>query len=339
MKISFIIPAYNVQSVVCYCLKSILPLLYSGHELVLIDDGSTDGTAQTVHDFIKAENVQNAIVISQANAGQSAARNKGVQVATGDYIWFIDADDYIDISEARQVIALAERAIASGRSIDAVVFGLQLNQRNRITSNPILQDAYYNTGINYFCESNINGTFRTYPVNKLFRTALVRDLNLAFPCGRIYEDMQWNLQYFLQCGQVLQLALNPYHYVLNNANSSTCPTRIQKRDFQALTAVEEATNWFKEQGLRTKTAETAFQILIFTFLSSCLLKKYIPLSFSHPETIEYVRQTMQHPLFRKAVRHCVLHPSIGLRRWGMALCICFSPRLSRHIIYRMIKQS
>lgn len=337
MKISFIIPAYNVQPFVCHCLRSILPFLHDGHELVLIDDGSTDGTLQTVRDFIITENVQNAIVFSQANAGQSAARNKGVQMATGDYIWFIDADDYVDTSEARQVIASSERTIANGQSIDAVVFGLKLDKGGKIIPNPLLQDTYYSTGTDYFCQSNINGTFRTYPVNKLFRTSLVRELNLTFPCGRIYEDMQWNLQYFLQCGQVLQLALNPYHYVLYNANSSTCPIRIQERDFQALTAVEEATAWF-QQGAQTKSVNSAFQILIFTFLSSCLLKKYIPLSFSHPETIEYVQRTMQHPLFRKAVRHCALHPSIGLRRWGMALCICFSPRLSRHIIYRMIKR-
>lgn len=336
MKVSFIIPAYNVQPVVCCCLKSILPLLLDGHELILIDDGSTDETAQTVRDFIAAENVPNAIVLSQANAGQSTARNKGIQMATGDYIWFIDADDYVDTSEAQQVIAFAERAIANEQQMDAVVFGLKLDKGQTSVPNPILQDTEYETGLNYFRQSNINGTFRTYPVNKLFRTVLVRKLNLTFPCGRIYEDMQWNVQYFLQCERVLQLALNPYHYVIHNTNSSTCPTHIQERDFQALTAVEEATAWFQGQGAQTRTVEEAFHVLVFTFLSSCLLRKYIPLSFSHPEAIEYVRRTMQHPLFRKAVRHCVQHPSIGLRRWGMVLCIYCSPRLSRHIIYRMM---
>ncbi|MDE5998471.1 MAG: glycosyltransferase [Bacteroidaceae bacterium] len=336
MKVTFIIPAYNVQPVVRRCLQSILPLLHDGHELILIDDGSTDKTAQIVHDFIATEQVPNALVLSQSNAGQSAARNKGIQMATGDYIWFIDADDYVDTSEAQQVIALANQAITSGKQIDAVVFGLKLEKRQTSIPNPILQDVEYDTGLNYFRQSNINGTFRTYPVNKLFRTALVRKLNLTFPCGRIYEDMQWNVQYVLQCERVLQLPLNPYHYVLHNTNSSTCPTRIQERDFQALTAVEEATIWFQKQDAQTKFVKEAFHVLVFTFLSSCLLRKYIPLSFSHPEAIEYVRQTMLHPLFRKAVRHCVQHPSIGLRRWGMALCIYCSPRLSRHIIYRMM---
>ncbi len=189
MKVSFIIPAYNVQSVVCCCLKSILPLLHDGHELVLIDDGSTDKTAEIVHDFIATENVPNAIVLSQTNAGQSAARNKGIQMATGNYIWFIDADDYVDTSEAQKVIAFADHAITSGKQIDAVVFGLKLDKEQTSVPYPILQNVEYETGINYFRQSNINGTFRTYPVNKLFRTALVRQLNLTFPCGRFYEDI------------------------------------------------------------------------------------------------------------------------------------------------------
>lgn len=336
MRISIIIPAYNMQSVVCRCLRSILPLLHDGHELVLIDDGSTDETVRTVHDFIAKENVSNAIVLSQANAGQSVARNNGVQIATGDYIWFIDADDFVNTSEAQQVIKLTEQAAASGRQVDAAVFGLMMDKEQTSVPNSILQNDDYDTGIDYFRQSNVKGTFRTYPVNKLFRTALVRELNLTFPRGRIYEDMQWNLQYFLQCGRVIQLALNPYHYVLDNANSSTCASRIQERDLQAITSAEEANIWFQSQDTHIKSAMSAFQILLFTFLSSCLLRKYIPLSFSYPEAIEYVRSTMLHPLFRKAALHCALHPSIGLRRWGMAMCICISPRLSRHIIYRMI---
>ena len=351
VKVSFIIPAFNVRQLVGRCLTTLLPLLREGHELVFVDDGSSDDTLQTVRAFVEAEQLPCAKVLTQSNRGQGAARNRGIAVASGDYIWFVDADDFVDTAEARQVIADCTTAVDGGVTADAVVFGLWLDDGQLSMPSPILRQRSYATGTDYFRESNREGTFRTFPVNKLFRVAKVRELQAAFAEGRIYEDLQFNLEFFVQCGRVLQLPLNPYHYVLGNADSSTNASRIQERDFQALTAAEDATAWLSDRVLVMHDAhahdgsaakpvtvgDISFQTLLFSFLSSCLLRKYIPLSYMHPEARAFVERTMHHHLFRKAVRHCATHPSIGLRRWGMALCIWLSPRMSRHIINRMMR--
>ena len=95
MKLSIIIPAYNVEKYIDICLESITKqdLPYSDYEIIIINDGSTDSTLRHIQEYtIKFSNL---VIINQTNQGQSVARNIGVQVAHGEYIWFIDADDYI----------------------------------------------------------------------------------------------------------------------------------------------------------------------------------------------------------------------------------------------------
>lgn len=329
MKISFIIPAFNAERYIATCLNSLKPFLALGHQLVLVDDGSTDSTTEIAKEVLKEE--ENAIILQQTNQGQSVARNRGLQQATGDYIWFIDADDYIDEEAGRVVVEAAE-----SQEFDAIVFGLKLEEGGQSVPSPVLQRRTYPDGIDYFRKSNMQATFRTYPVNKLFRRSLILEHDIRFPEGRIYEDMQFNLAFFLHAGQVLELPANPYHYVLSNPASSTNKNLIQKRDLAALTSVEEATEMLDSGKYKLSPSDLAFQVLVYTFLSSCLLKKYIPLSFSDKEALEFVQQTMKHPLFKGAVRRCAQHPSIGLKRWAMALCLWLSPRLSRYLINWMI---
>ena len=367
MKVTFIIPAYNVEAFLPRCLQSLASLLNDGHEAVLVDDGSTDATRAVAEAFATAH--PQLRVVSQANSGQSAARNRALGMATGDYVFYVDADDYLDTAEARSVIAECRAAAESGQTPDAIVFGMQLHQADGTTSATPLPRRDFATGTDYFRQANRDATFRTFPWNKLFRRQCLTDWAIAFPEGRIYEDMQFNLQFFAQCRRVVQLTQCPYNYVLYNPNSSTSATRIQQRDFQALVAVEEATAWLDAFSTRSRrqagnskqsspgssqhssditsqhssditsllsSDDTAFQVLVFSFISSCLLRKYIPLSFHHAEARPYVDRTMAHPLFRRAAHHCALRPNLGLRRWGMALAITLSPSLSRHLIYRLM---
>lgn len=93
MKISFIIPAYNVENFIAKCLSSILRQPFDDFELIVIDDGSTDRTAQILQDFQRLD--ARVKVFTQANSGQGAARNFGLTVAKGEYIWFVDSDDWL----------------------------------------------------------------------------------------------------------------------------------------------------------------------------------------------------------------------------------------------------
>lgn len=93
-KISIIIPVYNVEKYLPKCIKSVLNQSFCDFELILIDDGSKDSSGQICDDYAKRDS--RIIVIHKENAGVSTARNEGIKIASGDYIGFIDSDDYIE---------------------------------------------------------------------------------------------------------------------------------------------------------------------------------------------------------------------------------------------------
>ena len=93
-KISIIIPVYNVEKYIDECLKSIQGQTYTNWEAIIVDDGSTDLSGKICDQY--ADKDERFIVIHQKNARIAAARNKGLDVATGDFITFIDSDDFIE---------------------------------------------------------------------------------------------------------------------------------------------------------------------------------------------------------------------------------------------------
>lgn len=93
MKFSIILPIYNVEAYLRDCVDSILQQTFTDYELILVDDGSKDGSPAICDEYAKKDN--RIKVVHQQNAGQSAARNKGLSIAAGDYVVFIDSDDFV----------------------------------------------------------------------------------------------------------------------------------------------------------------------------------------------------------------------------------------------------
>ena len=93
-KISVIVPVYRVEKYLRRCIESIINQDYSNLEIILVDDGSDDSSPQICDYYEKIDS--RIIVIHQRNGGLSCARNRGLEVATGDYIGFVDSDDYIE---------------------------------------------------------------------------------------------------------------------------------------------------------------------------------------------------------------------------------------------------
>ena len=105
-KISIIVPVYKVESYLSRCIDSILAQTYQNFELILIDDGSPDCCGEICDNYAKKDD--RIIIIHKPNGGLSSARNVGLDLATGDYIGFVDSDDYISINMYSDMIKLLE---------------------------------------------------------------------------------------------------------------------------------------------------------------------------------------------------------------------------------------
>lgn len=91
--VSVIIPAYNASKTIVSCIKSVVNQTYKHYEIIVVDDGSKDDTLVLINDYVEQNNITNLIVITQENSGPSTARNRGIQLSTGDFIAFLDSDD------------------------------------------------------------------------------------------------------------------------------------------------------------------------------------------------------------------------------------------------------
>lgn len=209
--ISIILPVYNVKPYLKRCLDSLLKQSHSRFELIIINDGSTDGSALVLEEY--AQKDRRIRLIHQENAGVSAARNAGLDVANGDYITFVDGDDFVDENYLKD---LFEAAVASNSDIAATNFSSFNEERQSF--------LFYQNSSNYFqkvysvqewfdlegeAKNNMHLTFTFSPL-KLFKRDLFGDIR--YPVGRLREDDATIYKLYLKANQIHFTNTGPYYY-------------------------------------------------------------------------------------------------------------------------------
>jgi len=219
--ISVIIPVYNVEKYLENCLESVINQTLSEIEIICINDGSTDNSLQILKDF--AQNDKRIKIINKGNSGQGAARNIGMQYATGQYISFIDSDDWIELNMYEKLYENAKNL-----NSDIVMCPIRLFDESTIEFN--YDDPYYNLG--YFNESYENRVFNhietkhfffnisVTPVNKLYKSNFLYEINAKFPENLIFEDNPFFYYIYLNARKVSLVRDFLYTYRVNRFNST-----------------------------------------------------------------------------------------------------------------------
>lgn len=205
--VSVIIPVYNVENYFPRCMKSVIAQTYSNYEVVLIDDGSTDDSGNMC-DKYSAE-YDNIRVIHQNNQGLSAARNNGVSVARGDYICFVDSDDYISIDYIEKMVTAIELYKA-----DIAVIKIC-----SISDQTVIPVEYKDDYIEYqlmdtqtALEKMLYGRlFGVSACAKLYRKETVE--KYLYPVGVYYEDLGVTYKIIGECSKVIYVDSAAYFYV------------------------------------------------------------------------------------------------------------------------------
>lgn len=179
-KVSIIIPVYRVENYLPECLDSIDKQTYRDFELILVDDGSPDSCGEMCEEYAKTR--PNTKVIHQANAGLSAARNEGVKVATGDYIAFVDSDDYVSPDYIEYLVYLAEKHNVEVAIAERVLFwdGAEPVIPQKAETDRKLSPVEALTQI---CYNKIS----ICAWGKLYKRHLVE--KYPYPAGQLYEDI------------------------------------------------------------------------------------------------------------------------------------------------------
>lgn len=213
-KISIIIPVYNAEKELNKCIDSIICQTQQDIEIILVDDGSTDGSLSICQEY--AEDDCRVKVIHQKNAGVSAARNTGIGMATGRYIGFVDSDDWIEPDMFKRLLQEGKRTGADVVMCDATtVYDNGRTQTDTITqlsSNRILEKADFTPSL---LLEMAGSAWRCIYKNDRY-SAKLRKYPLAFPLGvKFSEDRIFNLYAFGQANQVCYLKESYYNRYIN----------------------------------------------------------------------------------------------------------------------------
>lgn len=292
-KISVIVPVYNAQKYLEACVESLIKQTYDNYEVILVNDGSTDQSLEICKLFEKkSEKVK---IINQQNSGVSCARNKGLEQATGQYVMFVDADDWIDQEMLSQ---LAMKVIQTEANFVMCNFIREYSTK----SEPISSGFKSSTILEHheieeqlilgFIEKkekelqHILAPFRG-PWGKLFDLALIRKHQLKFDNQLIIgEDFLFNLQYLKHCKKALIIEDFYYHYRSNESSitrkyKEACWPNIYKVTLQK---IEE---FIKENGYN-EHAKQQFSQLVIKYYLICLNNE---LRIENPHVL---RQQIQH---------------------------------------------
>lgn len=225
--VSVVIPTYNVEKYLDKCVRSVIGQSYKNLEIILVDDGSVDASAEMCDDFAEADS--RIRVIHKENQGLGMARNTGIECACGEYVCFIDSDDYIDITTVEKCV---DKILETGAQ--AALFGLvNVNENYSVIDNsvnfnlvPLHQsgdDFRANILPELISHDYSKGDAHSYPFSSctgLFSLSMIRDNNLRFLSERdiISEDSYFLFQLYSVIDAVVLLPEALYYHFVNTSS-------------------------------------------------------------------------------------------------------------------------
>lgn len=226
-KVSVIIPAYNVELFISECLTSVIGQTYQNLEIIVIDDGSTDNTLEKIRYFADLDS--RVVVVSQKNQGVSAARNKGLSLAGGEYVTFIDSDDTYNPDSIEIMVQALEEKNTDCVNVQYILREKDdANKRNNVVSTFPVKFYMFETKEEKidFLVKELSPYYVGYEVwDKLYRLDIIKRNEISFDEKNIIgEDLGFNIKFFSYANSVYCIDTCCYNYrvrpesAMNSAN-------------------------------------------------------------------------------------------------------------------------
>lgn len=278
-KVSVIVPVYNVENYLPKCLDSLLSQTLQNIEIMVVDDGSTDRSAEIIRQY--SEKYPAKIkAFTKENGGLSDARNFGIERACGDFFGFVDSDDYVSETMFEEMLSLAERHDA-----EMVICNIQKVDEHGSITQKLTQIPNMPEKIDLESNFSVFSDLSYFACNKLFRKELFT--KKRFKKGMHFEDIQLIPQLLLECKTLAQT--QKFHYQYLERTDSITKTH-NERGLDILKAVEDVEEAFESSSYFSKKKELlGFQVLqgVYSYLAY--------LAFVKNETLFY---KMSHELDR-----------------------------------------
>lgn len=261
MQFSIIIPVYNVEKFLRKCLDAIVEQKFSDYEVILIDDGSQDKSGEICD--VYAEKYEKITVYHIENHGVSHARNIGLQMAKGKYIWFIDSDDFI---ESNALYNICEE-LKKKQEPDLLVFDANVRDQENNIKQVITCDELRKQNMNFQNDRELI-YMNTALWNKIYKRQIISEKQLIFSENiTIAEDLLFNYIYILECRNVEYEKKVLYNYI--QRKNSAMQGAGRNRD--VLKAFEQLIEYYKKVNMYSNyKVEIQYLIYYHIYLTSMI---------------------------------------------------------------------
>lgn len=264
--VSIIVPVYKVEIELDRCVHSLVNQTYPNIEIILVDDGSPDTCPELCNQYAKEDN--RIKVVHKENGGLSDARNAGLKIATGDYILYVDSDDYIDLNSCERLLNAIDE-----QEVDIVV-------GNAIMEKPDGEEKMLHTatpaGIIYTAKEFIIKSIKAFQWYapawlNMYRREYLLENELYFKKGIYFEDMQMLPRVFLQANRIATIDGTFYHYVVRDNSIMTTDGRDSKKVNDSIEIYRQWLEMFKNIDDK-ELQKYLYGILVKYYISNCKVR-------------------------------------------------------------------
>lgn len=317
--VSVIIPVYKVEEYLPRCVHSVLAQSYQNIEIILVDDGSPDGCGALCDRFAAIDSrIQ---VVHKENGGISSARNAGIHIATGEYICFVDSDDWVSECFVERLVYAIESTEADLAACDFQKIDREEKIRDIEAGKPEII-----TEQKYYC-ALIEESYAGYVCNKLFRISILRQNELLLD-EKIFvgEDLVFTVEYLKYSEKVAYLKEGLYYY-FSRPDSMTSSIRLSKRHLTVLDAREAVLRTIQEENPENT------DIVISSYLSHLTKTRFLlePVKKDWEEEYQYVLQKIKE--YRTKI---LLLKQVSLKDKAKLCGMCYLPKTMGYL-YRKLK--
>lgn len=269
--VSVVIPVFNVRGYLHRCLDSVLSQTYSKLQVILVDDGSTDGSGE-ICDEIAVTDLR-VEVLHTANCGLAAARNAGMELVRGSYVVFVDSDDLLGPDHIFNLVnALSDCKDVSKSVVVTGFTPVSVGETVNVSSSSDLNPSYFSTSQAIAESVTIGGRFGAHAWGKLYPKRLFEFL--TYPVGSYYEDQFVTYKIFLAASEIVYIDSNDYLYTINRPGSISVGSRIRELDY--LDAIRiTLLDIRKECPAAAQAVESRYLIsLIYSVETACLSNRF-----------------------------------------------------------------
>jgi glycosyltransferase involved in cell wall biosynthesis len=282
LKLSIILPTYNVERFIEKCIRSLetQDIEHQQYEIIVVDDGATDGSVDQV--VALQQEYENIILIRQANAGLSSARNRGMREAQGQYLLFVDTDDCVETNCFAKLLSVAE----SHKDIDLVGFNYCIHFNSGLVTTPKLPAPGVNTinGVEYY-EQFVAGDYHVW--RYLFSREFMIRNDLFFMEGISFEDVELTPRLMCMAKSVIFFDLPFYHYY--NRPGSISTTRSEKHISSRIAAAENLHRFLRE---KADHVDADAHVMFYNVIAECLLSS-VSASHRFPSLLSDLSKTIR----------------------------------------------